>query len=592
MSLVPEYIYNDRPKHFKGKNDTLGIGLTYEDMPENPNGWSLTDKKIYFSDVRTVDLTGLPTQAGDEELDIELFTFLNNLVLHFQAKYENGIWGRMCFYYRDQVLPNYDFGWEPMRTSPNFFGRFGNLANCKFYTSTYYFRPEPNVTPAFGVYFDIMIPGEREIHVTSTELALAKADLKQVYGSNSAWYATDIMWAKSDTEIPGAPDHYRVSIGAWSGPGSNPGVSFYLTNLENFNTYMKTAGDGTGGKNIYDDDDDPAGTDDPSGPGGGGGNYDNTSDPIDFPDLPTGGALECGAVVAHRVSKQTIEAIMAKLWSYDVSSLWQKAIEEPMDAIVSLHCLPFSPDVVADPNNIFVGSINTEVTAPKVTSQYKVIDCGTLNIKEYWGSALDYSPYTRAEIYLPFVGVKDLAIEDVMNSTLQIKYNVDVLTGDCIAFVKCGMSVLYHFSGNCKMGVPLSSKSSNAFPNYMAGVGGIVSAAGAVATGGSSLLIAGATISAASAVAGSKVRTGRGSELTGANSLMDDFIPYIILHRPVQSLAKNYNKFKGYPSNITATLGSLSGYTEVEHVHIKNIPNATDSELEEIKSLLKEGVLL
>lgn len=367
-----------------------------------------------------------------------------------------------------------------------------------------------------------------------------------------------------------------------------------VENMESFEEYLHTHGKPfTGG--IYTKDPlpkPPAGTDDPSGPGGGGGNYDDTSDPIDFPDPPTGGALECGAVVAHRVSKQTIEAIMSKLWSYDVSSLWQKAIEEPMDAIVSLHCLPFSPEVIADPNNILVGSIDTEVTAPKVTSQYKVIDCGTLNIEEYWGSALDYSPYTRAEIYLPFVGVKDLAIEDVMNSTLHIKYNIDVLTGDCIAFVKCGISVLYHFSGNCKMGVPLSSKSSNAFPNYMAGVGGIVSAAGAVATGGSSLLIAGATISAASAVAGSKVRTGRGSELTGANSLMDDFVPYIILHRPVQSLAKDYNKFKGYPSNITATLSSLSGYTEVEHVHLQNIPNATSAEMEEIKSLLKSGVIL
>lgn len=367
-----------------------------------------------------------------------------------------------------------------------------------------------------------------------------------------------------------------------------------FTDLIAFEEWMKTHGNPFGG-DIFTKDPispGPAGTDDPSGPGGGGGNYDDTSDPIDFPDPPTGGALECGAVVAHRVSKQTIEAIMAKLWSYDVGSLWQKAIEEPMDAIVSLHCLPFSPDVIADSNTILVGSIDTEVTAPKVTSQYKVIDCGTLSISEYWGSALDYSPYTRAEIYLPFVGVKDLAIEDVMNNTLHIKYNVDVLTGDCIAFIKCGISVLYHFSGNCKMGVPLSSKSSNAFPNYMAGVGGIVSAAGAVATGGSSLLIAGATISAASAVAGSKVRTGRGSELTGANSLMDDFVPYIILHRPVQSLAKDYNKFKGYPSNITATLGSLNGYTEVEHVHLKNIPNATSAEMEEIESLLKGGVIL
>ena len=34
---------------------------------------------------------------------------------------------------------------------------------------------------------------------------------------------------------------------------------------------------------------------DPSRPGGGDGNYSDNSDPIDFPGLPTGGALACGA---------------------------------------------------------------------------------------------------------------------------------------------------------------------------------------------------------------------------------------------------------------------------------------------------------
>lgn len=369
-----------------------------------------------------------------------------------------------------------------------------------------------------------------------------------------------------------------------------------VLDMEAFEAYLHTHGKPfTGG--VYTKDPlpkPPAGTDDPSGPGGGGGNYDDSSDPIDFPDPPTGGALECGAVVAHRVSKQTLEAIIYKLWDnsiFDPLNMWQKSISDPMDAIVSLHCLPISP-VVNGPDEIWIGNFDTDLTAPKVTSQYVVVDCGTLDISEYWGSALDYSPYTRAEIYLPFVGVRDVAIEDVMNSTLHIKYNVDVLSGDCIAFIKCGISVLYHFKGNCKMQVPLSSKATDALTNAGLGAAGIVSAAGAVATGGSTLLVAGATISAASSVAGSKVRTGRSGDLSGAASLLDDFVPYIILHRPVQSLAKDYNKFKGYPSNITARLGSLKGYTEVEHVHLQDIPNATSAEMDEIKSLLKGGVIL
>ena len=83
----------------------------------------------------------------------------------------------------------------------------------------------------------------------------------------------------------------------------------------------------------------------------------------------------------------------------------------------------------------------------------------------------------------------------------------------------------------------------------------------------------------------------RSGDLSGAVGLLDDFLPYLIIHRPIQSLAENFKSFKGYPSNITATLSSLKGYTEVEYIHLKNI-KATDAEIEEIEALLKEGVII
>ena len=576
MPLIPESIYPNYPRAIVDKNGEFAVG-------------SLANGTYRFGEVKKIELDW-ETVGDSDYATITVFEFKNGykfigeFAYHSLTRYID-INFRWTYNGADVAAPSgTDRSSISLRYEGSQYSSGTDLTHIYLYLSTYFGNSAvEGVTPAESVvmemYFDTFY--NRYIGVDLVTLHTNLDDkLVSYQGISRSRLSVDLYNG----------EEYRVdpnpTVGSYS--------PFVVYDYSAWNAFMKGAGSGQT-DDIFDPDPPdphPAGSDDPSGPGGGGGNYDDTSDPIDFPDPPTGGALECGAVVAHRVSKQTIEAIMSKLWSYDVSSLWQKAIEEPMDAIVSLHCLPFSPDVIADPNNILVGSIDTEVTAPKVTSQYKVIDCGTLNIKEYWGSALDYSPYTRAEIYLPFVGVKDLAIEDVMNNTLHIKYNVDVLTGDCIAFIKCGISVLYHFSGNCKMGVPLSSKSSNAFPNYMAGVGGIVSAAGAVATGGSSLLIAGATISAASAVAGSKVRTGRGSELTGANSLMDDFVPYIILHRPVQSLAKNYNKFKGYPSNITAVLENLRGYTEVEHVHLQDIPNATSAEMEEIESLLKSGVIL
>ena len=180
-----------------------------------------------------------------------------------------------------------------------------------------------------------------------------------------------------------------------------------------------------------------------------------------------------------------------------------------------------------------------------------------------------------------------------MNYTVAIRYHVDVLTGDCIAFIKCGLSVLYHFKGNCRMTVPLSAQTTDALQNAVGETGKLLSTAAiGGAVGGAPGALAGATISAAANVASSKIRTSKGGDVSGSLALMDDFVPYLILHRPVQSLAKDYNKFKGYPSNITSKLGNLKGYTEVEHIHLQGIPNATSEEMDEIVNILKNGIII
>lgn len=384
--------------------------------------------------------------------------------------------------------------------------------------------------------------------------------------------------------------------------------------LNTFSTYLHSHGNPFEGDPFTDEPipDDPAGSDDTSEPGGGGGNYDDTSDPIDFPDLPQGGALESGSLIAHRVVSQTLEVIFTKLWDLTLINTWLKSLEDPMDAIVSLHALPVSPQVVNDPNNIFIGNLDMGISSPLVTSQYVVVDCGTLTLNEFWGSALDYSPYTRVEIYLPFIGVRTLKTEDVMKTTLAIKYYVDVLTGDCIAFIKCGISILYTFNGNCKMSIPLSARSTDALQKILVATG-LAVAGGSVAVGGGAaaaaatkapqIAAAGLTSQAANMQAGSlmlsgaaniastKINVSRSGDVSGSVGIMGEYVPYLIIHRPVQSLAKDYNKFKGYTANLTKRLGDLSGYTEVEHINLQGIPNATADEMAEIKSLLTNGVI-
>lgn len=331
---------------------------------------------------------------------------------------------------------------------------------------------------------------------------------------------------------------------------------------------------------------------DPSEPGGGEGDWDESSDPVDFPALPTDGALSCGACKAYKMTTTELKDLFHTLWDINVFDLatFQKLLDNPLDAIVTLNVLPLS--LSGYTVSVWLGNFNTNVNGERITSQYVTVDCGSLTLKEFWGSALDYAPYTKVSIFLPFIGIRELNVDDCMNAVIHVKYNIDILTGDCVAGIKCGNGVIYKFTGNVKQTVPVSGRQSdmqmNMLKSVLSGASGL--AAGAAIGGAAGLVAAGA--SAASTVASSKFVTQRSGALDGSSGLLDDFVPYLIVHRPIQSLAKNYEKQKGYTSNISATLSSLKGYTEVEYIHLEGISGATDSELEEIESLLKKGVII
>ena len=330
---------------------------------------------------------------------------------------------------------------------------------------------------------------------------------------------------------------------------------------------------------------DPGGA---SGTGGGTGNFDGTGDTIDFPSLPSLSAVDTGFITLFNPSIAQLKDLANYLWGdmFDVST-WKKIFADPMDAILGMSIVP-----VAVPNGsvseVTVGNIGTGVSMTKAAAQYVEIDCGTLNVKEYWGAYLDYDPYTKAEIYLPYVGTHPLAVDDIMNKPVHVKYHVDILSGSCCAYVKCGGSVMYSFVGQCSCSVPITG---NDWTNVINGALSIAASIGTmVATGGASAPMAAATI-ASTAVNSMKPNVEKSGSMGGMGGMLGVQTPYLILTRPRQALPARQNTFMGYPSFITMSLGDCSGYTEIESVHLENIP-ATEQELSEIENLLKGGVIL
>ena len=391
--------------------------------------------------------------------------------------------------------------------------------------------------------------------------------------------------------------------------------------------------------------------------GGGDGTFDDSSDPVPIEPMPSISAADAGLITLFRPSLSEIKGLGAYLWTNitDFIENLQKMFASPMDTIIALNILPGLPPV-GTPRNIRLGLWETNIAMPPVLSQWYEIDFGSVNIREYWGSALDYSPNTKIHAMLPFIGSVQLSTDDVMGTTVGLVYRIDLLSGHLVAMITVNDDVLYQFTGECAVAVPLTGADWSRVYGAIAGTIAAVavgvagaSAAGTATAGLSqtataaeyvaaqadfdymSAAISGAGQSQLSAlessarqlnaaamraigrrnaaeaakvagafalggntvnqIMGAKFQVAHSGTISGSAGLLGIRRPYIYIEYPNQSLPENYKHFYGYPANMHANLGSLSGFTQCYQVLLTGV-NGTDSEIAEILELLKEGVYL
>ena len=187
--------------------------------------------------------------------------------------------------------------------------------------------------------------------------------------------------------------------------------------------------------------------------------------------------------------------------------------------------------------------------APYVKEHTIIVDCGSVEIPEQYQSLLDYSPFSRLTIYLPFIGFQDLDDKVIVGHTLKVQYVVDVLSGRCLA-------QLFVDSTDLK----------SCFAEY------------------------GGTI-AADEIFG----TDNGYNYYGAYELMTtlqlgELSCYVLIHTkmPLEGDIVNY---KGLPTNEIVKVGDVTGFVKYSSIHVDGM-TATDSEKSEIESLLMSGIFV
>lgn len=379
-----------------------------------------------------------------------------------------------------------------------------------------------------------------------------------------------------------------------------------------------------------------------SGEGGGGGTFDDNSDPIPIPPLPTLSSADTGFTRIYNPTLAQVKQLSEYLWTTPdiIDTIWnhiKQFFENPMDAIIGFNLVPVPvPD--GGTENFKLMFIDTGVSMTAAASQFVDVDCGTLQIKEYYGSALDYAPYTKITCFLPYIGAVTLDTDEVMGSTIQVKYRVDICAGTCVCYVVVGGSVLYQYSGHCAINIPFSAADFSSYVSaaisaaklagaaVAAGMGVAAGAAESVAaqqTGqvvtavsgtigdapvalsvaetvdrptGSTTQSSFAGISPANVsntvgqVMGSKPHIEHSGAFSGNSGYLGVRRPYVVIERPRMCMPAGYQQYNGFPSMITSKLGDLSGYTKVQQCMLTECP-ATNPEQAEILELLKGGVI-
>lgn len=187
------------------------------------------------------------------------------------------------------------------------------------------------------------------------------------------------------------------------------------------------------------------------------------------------------------------------------------------------------------------------VTSPYTKSYTLDIDCGSIQIDETFKSVMDYAPFSRLTIFLPFIGFQELDVSMVMNNVLHVVYTVDVLSGRCLAklFVVIG-------ENEC----------------CIAEYGGTIASDEVFSSSGQY----------------------NGSYELMTSMQLGELQTYVLISNK-EPLEGNVSEYDGYPTNEVIKVGDVTGFVAYDKIFAVGM-TATETEKREIESILKSGVLV
>ena len=302
--------------------------------------------------------------------------------------------------------------------------------------------------------------------------------------------------------------------------------------------------------------------------------------------------------------------------------------QNPIDCIISLKQFPLElPFSVSQ--NIKLGSYTCNTTgAPLLypTGVYDFIFNRSINntvYPVYGKSFLDYEPYTRCELSIPFCGTVEIPVSYIYDyDTIGVQLVIDYITGACTAYIISNGITIDSVQGNCAISLPVSGiqaatldsqihtaateRNKSALSGGLGLIGGLAAVAIGIGTGGVGAAVMGgiaALASGANMIYNDKkieydlqhmqLPLKQVGAASGAISLTYDMRCKMRITRPKLEPSYDseiYANTVGFACLINTTVGNISGFT-VGDINLDNI-DRTAEEKALIKNAFVTGVYL
>lgn len=273
--------------------------------------------------------------------------------------------------------------------------------------------------------------------------------------------------------------------------------------------------------------------------------------------------------------------------------------------VVDLQIIPdFFDDylITHSASSIKFGKTDVQLPASEIDYSISIIKLGSVSLTRKYNNFLDYEPYTKVKLYVPFCGTCNLPTDKILDNTINVWLFYDYITGNCTCGIYVGESLITTMTGNVYCPVPLTQDISVQKTNLqqvamLSTAGGVItSAATGAALGSVPVAIGGAMMSALSyeknmldikQKADTEVAGGSGN-ISMFNMPMECCLYY---ERPDVDIPDNFGSINGFACNKGGRLGDFKGFTSCSEFHLDKIL-CTKTEKEMIEDLLKKGVIL